>query len=26
MPKMHYFSNKFSKLAKRWGLTAPSAP
>jgi len=19
MPKMHYFSNKFSKIAKRWG-------
>jgi len=26
MPKMHYFSNKFSKIAKRWGLTAPSVP
>jgi len=26
MPKMHYFSNKFSKIAKRWGLTAPNAP
>jgi len=25
MPKMHYFS-KFSKIAKRWGLSAPSAP
>jgi len=24
MPKMHYFSNKFSKIAKRWWLTAPS--
>jgi len=24
MPKMHYFINKFSKIAKRWGLTAPS--
>jgi len=23
MPKMHYFSNKFSKIAKRWGLSAP---
>jgi len=23
MPKMHYFSNKFSKIAKHWGLTAP---
>jgi len=22
MPKMHYFSNKFSKIAKRWGLSA----
>jgi len=20
MPKMHYFSNKFSKIAKRWPL------
>jgi len=20
---MHYFSNKFSKIAKRWALTAP---
>jgi len=26
MPKMHYFSNKFSKFAKHWGLTAPSVP
>jgi len=26
MPKMHYFSNKFSKIAKHWGLSAPSAP
>jgi len=25
MPKMHYFSNKFSKIAKRWGLSATSA-
>jgi len=25
MPKMYYFSNKFSKIAKRWGLFAPSA-
>jgi len=25
MPKMHYFSNKFSKIAKRWGLSAPGA-
>jgi len=25
MSKMHYFSNKFSKIAKRWGLSAPSA-
>jgi len=23
MPKMHYFSNKFSKIAKRWGLSLP---
>jgi len=22
---MYYFSNRFSKIAKRWGLTAPSA-
>jgi len=22
MPKMRYFSNKFSKIAKSWGLTA----
>jgi len=26
MPKMHYFSNKLSKIAKRWGLSAPSVP
>jgi len=26
MSKMHYFCNKFSKIAKRWGLSAPSAP
>jgi len=26
MPKMHYFSNKFSKIAKRWGLSTSSAP
>jgi len=26
MPKMHYFSNKFSKIARRWGLSAPSVP
>jgi len=26
MPKMHYFNNKFSIIAKRWELTAPSAP
>jgi len=25
MSKMHYFSNKFSKIAKRWGLPALSA-
>jgi len=24
MSKMHYFSNKFSKIAKRWGLSAPA--
>jgi len=24
MSKMHYFSNKFSKIARRWGLFAPS--
>jgi len=24
MSKMHYFSNKFSKIAKRWWLPAPS--
>jgi len=21
MPKMHYFSNKYSKIAKHWGLS-----
>jgi len=26
MPKMHYFYNKFLKIAKRWRLFAPSAP
>jgi len=26
MSKMHYFSNKFSKIAKRWGFFASSAP
>jgi len=26
MSKMHYFRNKFSKIAKRWGLFAPNAP
>jgi len=27
MSKMHYFSNKFSKIAKRWGFFAfPTAP
>jgi len=26
MHKMHYFSNKFSKIAKRWWLIAHSAP
>jgi len=25
MSKMHYFSNKFSKIPKRWELSAPSA-
>jgi len=25
MSKMHYFSNKFLKIAKRGGLSAPSA-
>jgi len=25
MSKMHYFSNKFSKIIKRWGLSTPSA-
>jgi len=25
MSKMYYFNNKFSKIAKRWGLSAPSA-
>jgi len=26
MSKMYYFSNKFSKIAKRWELSAPSTP
>jgi len=26
MFKMHYLSNKFSKIAKRLGLSIPSAP
>jgi len=26
MIKMHYFSYKFSKIAKRWGLTAIKRP
>jgi len=26
MPKMHYFSNTFSQIAKRWGVSAPSTP
>jgi len=26
MSKIHYLSNKFSKIAKRWGLCASSAP
>jgi len=25
MSKMRYFSNKFSKIAKRWRLSIPSA-
>jgi len=25
MSKTHYFSNKVSKIAKRWGLSAPSS-
>jgi len=25
MSEMHYFINKFSKINKRWGLSAPSA-
>jgi len=24
MSKMHYFSNKFSKIAKRWGFPLPA--
>jgi len=24
MSKMHYFRNKFSKIVKRWGLSAPA--
>jgi len=26
MPKKRYFSNKSSKIAKCWGLSAPSSP
>jgi len=26
MSKMRCFSNEFSKIAKRWGLSASSAP
>jgi len=26
MSKMHYFSDKFSKIAKRWVLSAPQRP
>jgi len=26
MSKIHCFSNKFSKIAKRWVLSVPSAP
>jgi len=25
MSKMHYFIDKFSIIAKRWGLSAPSS-
>jgi len=25
MSKMHYSSNKFSKIAKRWRLSAPNS-
>jgi len=25
MSNMHYISDKFSEIAKRWGLSAPSA-
>jgi len=24
MSKLHYFSNKYSKIAKHWGLSGPS--
>jgi len=24
MSKMHYFSNKFSKIASRWWISAPA--
>jgi len=26
MHNMYYFSNNFSKIAKRWGLSAPQRP
>jgi len=26
MSKMHYFCNKFSKIAKRWGGFSPQRP
>jgi len=26
MSKMHYFRNKFSKIAKRWGGSPPLTP
>jgi len=26
MSKMHYFSNKVSKIAKCWVISAPSSP
>jgi len=25
MSKMHFYGNKFSKIVKRWGLSAPIA-
>jgi len=26
MSKIRYFNNKFSKIAKPWGISVPSAP